>query len=101
VETAIRLRDIVTAEDRAAVMGLRLGPGQDQYLNSMREIYLLWKLLIDAPAQGRGYGAATIDAVVDYLRTRRAPTCSTRAVRTARARPAGSICGTASPTRAA
>jgi diamine N-acetyltransferase len=114
--TAVRLRDIVTAEDRAAVMGLRLAPGQDQYLNSMEEIfeeadreqramphpwavhdagtgaligfamisdnipppmdddlvgpYFLWKLLIDAPLQGRGYGAATIDAVVAYLRTR-------------------------------
>jgi len=32
--------------------------------------YYLWRLLIDAPFQGRGYGAATIDAVVDYLRTR-------------------------------
>jgi diamine N-acetyltransferase len=32
--------------------------------------YFLWKLLIDAPSQGRGYGAATIDAVVEYLRTR-------------------------------
>jgi diamine N-acetyltransferase len=32
--------------------------------------YFLWKLLIDASLQGRGYGAATIDAVVDYLRTR-------------------------------
>ena len=35
----VRLSDIVTAEDRAAVMGLRLGPGQDQYLNSMEEIF--------------------------------------------------------------
>jgi diamine N-acetyltransferase len=114
--TAVPLRDIVTAEDRVAVMGLRLGPGQDQYLNPMEEIfeeadreqramphpwavhdagtgalvgfamisdnipppmdddlvgpYFLWKLLIDAPLQGRGYGAATIDAVVAYLRTR-------------------------------
>ena len=32
--------------------------------------YYLWKLLIDEPFQGRGYGAATLDAVVDYLRTR-------------------------------
>ncbi len=32
--------------------------------------YFLWRLLIDAPYQGRGYGAATIDAVVAYLRTR-------------------------------
>ena len=32
--------------------------------------YYLWRLLIDAASQGRGYGAATIDAVVAYLRTR-------------------------------
>ena len=112
----VRLRDILTSGDRAAVMGLRLRPGQDRYLNSMEEIfeeadrerramprpwavhdagtqalvgfamisdnipqpidddlvgpYFLWKLLIDAPYQGRGFGAATIDAVVDYLATR-------------------------------
>ena len=112
----VQLRGIVSAADRAAVMGLRRGPGQDQYLNSMEEIfaeadrqrramprpwavhdagtgtlagfamisdkipqpidddlvgpYYLWKLLIDHRFQGRGYGAATLDAVVDYLRTR-------------------------------
>jgi diamine N-acetyltransferase len=112
----VRLSDIVTSEDRAAVMALRLGPGQDQYLDSMEEIleeadreqramprqwavhdaetgelvgftmisdgipqpmdddlvgpYYLWKLLIDEPFQRRGYGAATIDAVVAYLGTR-------------------------------
>lgn len=112
----VRLRDIVSSGDRAAVMGLRRAPGQDEYLNSMNEIfeeadreqramphpwavhdagtgavvgfamisdnipepidddlvgaYFLWKLLIDEPFQGRGYGAATIDAVVEYLRTR-------------------------------
>ncbi len=32
--------------------------------------YFLWRLLVDHRFQGRGYGAATIDAVVDYLRTR-------------------------------
>jgi diamine N-acetyltransferase len=32
--------------------------------------YYLWRLLIDAKFQGRGYGAATIDAVVRYLHTR-------------------------------
>jgi diamine N-acetyltransferase len=32
--------------------------------------YFLWRLLIDVRFQGRGYGAATIDAVVEYLRTR-------------------------------
>jgi diamine N-acetyltransferase len=35
----VGLRDIVSSEDRAAVMGLRRGPGQDQYLNSMEEIF--------------------------------------------------------------
>jgi hypothetical protein len=40
--------------------------------------YFPWKLLIDdAEQQGNGYGAATIDAVVDYLLTDPAPTrCS-------------------------
>jgi diamine N-acetyltransferase len=32
--------------------------------------YYLWRLLIDARHQGKGYGRATIDAVVDYLRGR-------------------------------
>jgi len=32
--------------------------------------YFLWRLLIDVHDQGRGYGRATIDAVVDYLRSR-------------------------------
>jgi diamine N-acetyltransferase len=32
--------------------------------------YFLWRLLIDAAYQGRGYGQATIDAVADYIRTR-------------------------------
>lgn len=111
----VGLRDIVSSGDRAAVMGLRRGPDQDQYLNSMAEIfaeadeeqramphpwavhdagtgalvgfamisdnipqpiddlvgpYYLWKLLIDHRLQRRGYGSATLDAVVGYLRTR-------------------------------
>jgi diamine N-acetyltransferase len=32
--------------------------------------YYLWRLLVDARFQGRGYGAATLDAVVAYLRDR-------------------------------
>ena len=32
--------------------------------------YFLWRLLIDARHQGRGYGRATIDAVADYVRAR-------------------------------
>ena len=31
--------------------------------------YYLWKLLVDHQFQGRGYGAATLDAVVAYLAT--------------------------------
>jgi diamine N-acetyltransferase len=30
--------------------------------------YYLWRLLIDERFQGRGYGRATIEAIVDYLR---------------------------------
>jgi diamine N-acetyltransferase len=32
--------------------------------------YYLWRLLIDARLQGRGYGHATLDLVVEYVRTR-------------------------------
>jgi diamine N-acetyltransferase len=110
------LREITTDEDRAAVLGLRRGPGQERYLGSMQSHfddadeepramphpwavhdtgtgalvgfamisdnirqpidddfigpYFLWRLLIDEGSQGLGYGAATIDAIVDYLRTR-------------------------------
>ena len=35
----IRLRDIVTLDDRASVMGLRLAPGQDDYVSSMPESF--------------------------------------------------------------
>jgi uncharacterized protein (TIRG00374 family) len=112
----VQLRDISTPAERAAVMGLRRGPGQDRYVSSMEESfaeadsepramprpwavhdaetgelvgfamisdgipepmdedlvgpYFLWKLLVDARFQGRGYGAATIAAVVEYVRTR-------------------------------
>jgi diamine N-acetyltransferase len=113
----VQLHDIVTEADRAALLMLRRGPGQDRYLGSMEshfedaatdaqacprmwsvhdgdvlvgfvmisdgipaEVlasdddlvgpYYLWRLLIDQRFQGRGYGAAAIDAVVAYLRTR-------------------------------
>ena len=32
--------------------------------------YFLWKLLIDERPSGNGYGAATLDEVVAYVRTR-------------------------------
>jgi diamine N-acetyltransferase len=32
--------------------------------------YFLWRLLIDQRDQGRGYGRATLDAIVEYVRTR-------------------------------
>ena len=109
----VELRDIVTENDRAAVLALRRGPGQDRYLGSMESHfedaadepramprmwsvhdgdqvvgfvmisdfiehpdddligpYYLWRLLVDEQFQGRGYGAAAIDAVVAHLRTR-------------------------------
>jgi diamine N-acetyltransferase len=111
--TTVQLRDIVTDQDRAAVLGLRRAPGQERFLGSMESHfedaedepramprmwsvhdseqligfvmisdniedcgddlvgpYYLWRLLIDGAFQGRGYGAATIDAVVKYLQTR-------------------------------
>jgi diamine N-acetyltransferase len=114
--SAVELREIVTDADWDAVMGLRLGPGQDDYINRIDEIrleaaeearamphpwaihdagsgdlvgfvmisddipqpmdedlvgpYFLWKLLIDASRQRRGYGRATLDAVIAYVRTR-------------------------------
>ena len=112
----VQLREVESVQDRESVMGLRLGPGQDRYLDTMAEIfaeadeeqramprpwavhdaqtgslvgfvmisdnipqpmdpdlvgpYYLWKLFIDHPSQGRGYGAATLDALVGYLGTR-------------------------------
>src|SRR5262245_3573046 len=36
---AVRLHDIARADDRAAGIGLRLAPGQENYLNSMDEIF--------------------------------------------------------------
>jgi diamine N-acetyltransferase len=32
--------------------------------------YFLWRLLIDARHQGRGYGRATLDAIADYVRSK-------------------------------
>ncbi len=110
------LRELATEADRDAARALRLGPGQDRYLNDVDDIlleaeeearamphpwtvhdaatgrlvgfamisdgipepmdedlvgpYYLWKLLVDASCQGQGYGAATLDAVVAYLRDR-------------------------------
>ena len=109
----VELRDIVTDADRAAVLGLRRGPGQERYLGSMASHFedavadaharpRMWSvhdgatgqlvgfvmisddiaaetlaadddivgLLIDADRQGRGYGAATIDAVAAYVRAK-------------------------------
>jgi diamine N-acetyltransferase len=41
-------------------------PGHPELLGP----YYLWRLLIDARRQRRGFGAAALDLVVDYLRTR-------------------------------
>jgi diamine N-acetyltransferase len=40
--------------------------GHPEYLGP----YYLWRLLIDVERQGQGLGTATLDLVVDYLRTR-------------------------------
>jgi diamine N-acetyltransferase len=40
--------------------------GYPEYLGP----YFLWRLLIDARRQGRGFGMAAVDLVVEYLRTR-------------------------------
>jgi len=53
----VMISDNIPAEDLAADDDM-VGP------------YFLWRLLIDHRFQGRGYGAGTIDAVVEYLRTR-------------------------------
>ena len=119
----VELRDIVTDADRAAVLRLKVAPGQEQFVASVEASfddavkypeacarfwavydlaletpvgfamisdgipeavleaddtlvgpYFLWRLLIDEQFQRRGYGTATIDAVVAYLRSRGAAT---------------------------
>jgi diamine N-acetyltransferase len=40
--------------------------GHPEYLGP----YYLWRLLIDAGSQRRGFGSAALDLVVDYVRTR-------------------------------
>ena len=40
--------------------------GHPEYLGP----YFLWRLLIDARRQGRGFGTAAVDLVIGYLRTR-------------------------------
>jgi diamine N-acetyltransferase len=47
-----------------------ISDGIEQLDDDLVGPYYLWRLLIDKEFQGRGYGAATIDAVVDYLRSR-------------------------------
>lgn len=113
----VELRDIVTDEDRATALRLRVGPGQDRFVASVEQSfadaiehteacarywtvndgeeivgfamisdgipeetlaadptlvgpYFLWRLLIDERHQRRGYGTATLDAVVAYVRAK-------------------------------
>ena len=58
--------------------------------------YFLWRLLIDEKSQGRGYGAATIDAIVEYLRTRPGAEVLFTSCEAGDGSPQGSISGTAS-----
>jgi diamine N-acetyltransferase len=62
--------------------------------------YYLWKLLIDYRFQRRGYGAATLDAVVGYLRTRPCVEVLYTSCADGPGSRAGSISATASPTPA-
>jgi diamine N-acetyltransferase len=41
-------------------------PGHPEYVGP----YFLWRLLVDARSQGRGYGRAALDLIVAYVRTR-------------------------------
>lgn len=115
----IRLADIVTDADRAAVLALRAGEVGDRFVGSVEQSfrdaiedveaeprmwaavdvatdevvgfvmisdgiseellasddtlvgpYYLWRLLIDEARQRQGYGAAAVDALIAYLRTR-------------------------------
>lgn len=117
--TAVKLHDIETDADRAAVVALAVHPGQERFVASVAESfqdavddaracprmwsahdatttrlvgfvmisdgipaerlatdpdlvgpYFLWRLLIDRRYQRRGYGTATLDAVIEYLRGR-------------------------------
>ena len=119
----VELRDIATDADRAAVLRLKVAPGQEQFVASVEDSivdavkypeacarywavydpdrgepvgftmisdgisedvlaaddtlvgpYFLWRLLIDERHQRRGYGTATLDAVVAYVRSRGART---------------------------
>ncbi len=114
---SVQLLDIVSDADRTAVLGLRLNPGQERFVASVKESlqeaavetracprmwsvhddallvgfvmisdgipaerlatdddligpYYLWRLLIDARHQHRGYGTAVLDGLVAYLRGR-------------------------------
>jgi diamine N-acetyltransferase len=109
---AVELREI-TADNRAAVEGVTVAPGQERFVDGVRASlsqaawkpdakpwcravyagdvpvgfvmladnvppcqpdipfpYFLWKLLVGAQFQGRGYGRAALDQVVAYVRTR-------------------------------
>ena len=85
----VELREILTEGDRHAMLGLRRGPGQDAYLDSMEEIFLQAELearamprqwAVHAGDGGRLVGFTMIsdgipepidaDLVVAYLRTR-------------------------------
>jgi diamine N-acetyltransferase len=109
---AVRLREI-TDDNRPLVEDLRVAPGQEGFVDGVRQSlveaaataharpwyravyfgetpvgfvmlgddvpagnphipwrYYLWRMLIDARYQGRGYGRAALDQVVAYVKTR-------------------------------
>jgi diamine N-acetyltransferase len=85
--------DEISDGNRAAVLALRVAPGQEQFVSSVRESlaevpeyphakpwdaepqppeiigpWFLWKLLIDERYQGRGYGAEVVRQVAELVR---------------------------------
>jgi len=75
VEDARAVPRMWSVNDRARCVGFAMisdGIPADR-LSSDRDLigpYFLWRLLIDRHVQRRGYGTATLDAIVAYVRTR-------------------------------
>src|SRR6476661_5435945 len=78
----IGLRPVEDA-NRDQLRALQLKPGQERFVTPVAFVMIsddvdgddyfpqyLWKLLIDARYQGRGYGRAALDLVVEHFRGR-------------------------------
>lgn len=67
------------------------------YDQPYRAAYYLWRLMVDARYQGRGYGHQAVQQVIDYVRTRPGPPNSESATSPAPAAPKASTTSLASP----